>query len=271
MVSTISFAAMAVSAILSVGVPIALFFVVRKRYGKGVLPALLGAAGFVVFAIALEQVLHWFVLRPDLETGDIALRQRPFLYMLYGAFAAGVFEETARFVSFHILKKRRTGFGVALKHGIGHGGIEAALVGGTTMISNLALAALFVTLGAQTLGAMYGPAVLTQAQAIADAPPAILFLSGVERMLALVVQISLSVVVYYSVYRPRKLWLFPLAILLHALVDCAPTLMQSGMLTNVWLVEGIVAVCAAALAVGAVFLHRRLESKEATCQSGNDT
>jgi len=259
MVSTISFAAMSMSAILSIGVPVALFLVVRKSYGKGILPALIGGAGFFVFAIVLEQILHLFVLRPDLETGAIALMQRPFLYMLYGAFAAGIFEETARFVSFHILKKRRAGFGVALKHGIGHGGIEAVLIGGATMISNLALGALLNTLGAEGLARVYGPAVFAQAQEIAATSPAMLFLSGAERMMALVIQISLSVAVYYAVYKPRKIWLFPLAILLHALVDCPVALFQVGAITNVWLVEGVILVFAVALAVGAVFLHKRME------------
>jgi len=259
-VSTISFVAMAISAMLSIGVPIALFFVVRRSYGKGIRPVLIGAAGFLLFAVVLEQFLHWLVIPPGPD-GSIALMRRPFLYMLYAAMAAGVFEETARFVSFHILKKRCEGFGTALKHGIGHGGIEAIFIGGASMISSMALAALLNTVGAQGLAQAYGPLVFAQAQEIASTAPAMLFLSGAERLLALVVQISLSAIVFYAVYKPRKLWLFPLAILLHALVDCPAALFQAGVITNVWLVEGIVAVSALALAAGAVWLHRRLEPK----------
>jgi len=259
-VSTIAFVAMAMSVALSIGVPIALFFVVRKRYGKGILPAILGAAGFLIFARVLEQVLHLIVLiDPD---GSIPLMERPLLYMLYGALAAGVFEETARFVSFHILKKRRAGIGVALKHGIGHGGMEAFLVGGASMISSMALASMLNTLGVEGLAQTGGAAGLGQALELAAAPTSLLFLSGVERMMALAVHISLSVIVYYAVYKPRKVWLFPLAILLHALVNCAPALMQAGAISSVWLVEGIVLVTAAGVAAVAVLLHKRLEPKE---------
>jgi uncharacterized membrane protein YhfC len=256
MVPAISFAAMAISAALSIGVPIALFFVVRKSYGKGFLPVFLGGAGFLLFAIILEQTLHWLVFRYA-----PALKQRPFLYVLYGALAAGVFEETARFAAFHILKKRRTGFGVALKHGIGHGGVEAVLLGGASMISSMALAALFNTLGAENL-AMMGAPVLEQARAVAATPPSMLFLAGAERLLALAIQISLSAIVFYAVYQPRKLWLFPLAILLHAVADCPAALAQAGVIESVWLVEGLAAVSAAALAAFAVLLHKRLEPKE---------
>jgi len=261
-VPAITFAAMAASIVLSVAAPIALFFVVRKRYGKGILPVLVGGAGFLLFAMVLEQILHFVVLRPGLD-GTVALAQRPFLYMLYGALAAGVFEETARFVSFHILKKRCSGFGTALKHGIGHGGVEAVLLGGISLVSGIALAAMLNTLGAEGVSNM-GASVLEQAQAIATASPAMFLVSGAERLFALGIQISLSVVVYYSVYQPRKLWLFPLAILLHALVDCPAALFQAGKLTNVWAVEGIVLASMAVLAALAVVIHRRLEPKDAT-------
>ena len=269
MVPTISFVAMAMSAVLSVGVPIALFFVVRKSYGKGILPVLLGAAGFVLFARVLEQVLHLIVLRPVLDTGAIPLMERPYLYMLYGGLAAGVFEESARLVSFLLLKKRCEGFGTALKYGIGHGGMEAAIIGGAAMVSSMALGAMLNTMGTEGLAQMSGGFVLSQAQEIAATPTAMLFLSGVERMLALVIQISLSVIVYYAVYRTRKLWLFPAAILLHALVEFPAALYQAGVITNVWAVEGAVAASMAVIAAIAVFLHKQME-KEA-CQSANAT
>jgi len=260
MVPPISFVFMAVSVILSVGVPIALFFVVRKKYGKGILPVLVGAAGFLLFAMVLEQILHFFVLRPGAD-GSVALRQQPFLYMLYGALAAGVFEETARFISFHILKKRCDGFGTALKHGIGHGGLEAVIIGGASLVSAMALAAMFNSVGAEGLSTM-GALVLEQAQAIAAQPPVLFLVSGAERLMALGIHISLSVVVYYAVYKPRKLWLFPLAVLLHALADCPAALFQAGVITSVWVVEGIVFLSMAALAIFAVVVHKRLEPEE---------
>ena len=258
-VPAISFAGMAVSIVLVIGVPIALFFAVRKKYGKGILPVLLGGAGFLLFAMVLEQLLHAVVLRPGAY--GISLMDRPYLYMLYGALAAGVFEESARFVSFHILKKRCGGFGTALKHGIGHGGVEAVLLGGISLISGMALAAMLNTVGAEGLSAL-GMPVLEQVQAIAAAPPYMMFITGAERLMALGIQISLSAVVYYAVYKPRKLWLFPLAILLHALADCPAALFQAGVITDVWLVEGIVLASMAGLIAVAMLIHRRLEPKE---------
>jgi len=248
---------LAVVLLLTVG----LYLFLRKRFEMKILPALIGAAAFILFAMILERLLHMAVLRPGPD-GSVALIARPFLYMLYGALAAGVFEETARFVSFHLLKKRCKGFGTALKYGVGHGGIEAVIVGGVSLVSSLVLSVMINANGAQAVDGAIGGTVLLQAQGIASTQPFLFFVSGAERLLALVIQISLSVVVYYAVYEQRRLWLFPLAILLHALVDCPAVLMQAGVFTNVWLVEGMIAVCAAALVFFAVALHKRLEPKE---------
>jgi len=256
-VPAISIVGMSLSILLSAGAPFALFFFIRRRYGKGVLPVLLGGAAFFLFAVVLEQLLHAVVLRPG-PGGRAALMERPFWYMLYGALAAGVFEETARFVSFHILKKRCGGIATALKYGVGHGGAEAILIGAVSMISTLALS----IMAGGALAAQLGEPVLAQARAIAQTQPALFFVAGLERLLALGIQISLSVLVYYAVYERRRLWLFPLAVLLHAMIDCPAVLMQAGVLKNVWLAEGVTAACMAALAALALALHKRLEPHE---------
>jgi uncharacterized membrane protein YhfC len=55
-----------------------------------------------------------------------------------------------------------------------------------------------------------------------------------------VIQISLSIIVFYAVYGKNKKWLFPLAIILHAIIDIPAAAMQIGLLKNVFLVEGLV-------------------------------
>jgi len=55
-------------------------------------------------------------------------------------------------------------------------------------------------------------------------------LSGVERIFAIGIQISLSVIVFYSVFCKNKLWLFPLAIIMHAIIDITPAAFQVGII-----------------------------------------
>lgn len=260
MVPVLSMVFMVVSLVIAVGLPVALLILARKRYGSGILPAVIGAAAFILFAMVLEQILHMLVLRPDAQ-GGIALMRQPILYMLYGGFAAGIFEETARFLVFRVFKKKTAGVRNALSYGIGHGGIEAILIVGLSMISNLMLAAIINAGMADTLtvGATAEVAAQTQASIaqLVATPPYMFLLAGAERVMAIAIHIGLSVIVYYAATKKGKLWLYPLAIVLHAVIDFPAALMQAGVLTNVFAVEGLMLAGTVAVVCVAWQVYRR--------------
>lgn len=137
---------------------------------------------------------------------------------------AGLFEETGRFAAFQLL--RRSGKGGtpqdALIYGAGHGGMEAVLLVGLTNVSNLLLS-FWLNTGTleQHMGQLDDAAAQALAAAVA-APPHTYLWGGLERIVAVAIHISLSVLVWRAVERRASLWLFPAAIALHAGVDaCA--------------------------------------------------
>lgn len=263
-ISFISIMCMAVSALVSIGVPIALLFIFRKRNGAKVIPALVGAASFVVFAMMLEQVMHLLILKPDAD-GSTWLSAYPLGYMLYGSLAAGIFEETGRFLSFKLLRKRYSGMQTALSYGVGHGGIEAILVGGVSMISTIATSIMVNGGNAAALTEGAGSEMVArQLQAIAETRSAMFLVAGAERMFALAIHIALSVIVFYSVYGNRQIWLYPAAILLHALIDAPAALFQVGVMKNVLGLEAMVLFCAVVLVILAVYTHRKLKPTDDT-------
>ena len=246
MVPTMSMVFMGVSALVSVGLPVVLFLALRKKLNMKAVPALVGVAGFVLFAMVLEQLMHMAVLRPD-AGGNIALiQERPALYVLYGIFAAGIFEETARLLGFMLLKKRYSGPGTGFAYGIGHGGIESAMMG-ITMASNLVIS---LMLNAGTLPAeMQATLPANALSQLAELAPATFLAGGLERIFALSIQISLSMLVWLAVNKKSSggrslIWLYPAAILLHAFVDLFAALYQIGRLTNIWVIEGVIALFA---------------------------
>ncbi len=248
-VPVISIVCMFISLLVAFGTPVALFLLWRKRFGLRLVPALVGAAAFFLFAMVLEPFLHRLVLVPfGGNENALVTPAQPLLYALYGGFAAGIFEETARFLSFTLLKRRYTGLGTALSYGIGHGGIEAILVLGFTMISNLILA--FST------GSGMGEAAASAA-ALAATPPQMFLLGALERLSAIAVHLSLSVLVYCAATDKARVWLYPLAIVLHAAVNFAPGLYQAGVLPNIYLVEGFLLVAAAGLVCVARLVYKR--------------
>ncbi len=264
-VSVATFICILISAILTIGLPVALLLYVLKKYKASAVPFLVGAAAFILFVLVLEGLVHRIVLQPD-ASGQIALRSKPFLYMLYGGLMAGLFEETARFFAFSLLKKKYTGIGNALSYGIGHGGIESILLVGLVMINNLVYAVMLNTGTMETLKSTMPAATAAQldaaAQALTTTAPGMFLVGGLERIFAITVHIGLSVLVYYAVVRRDKWWLYPAAIVLHAVVDFPAALMQAGVLQSFVLVEILTALSAILIALLAVVTHRKLKERD---------
>lgn len=249
MFSVAQLAAMAFSAAVSLGLPVGLLVLWRKKTGAHLRSAAVGAAMFFLFALVLEQLLHLLALRP----GGFIL-SHTWAYVLYGTLAAGVFEETGRLAGFRLLRRqdRRES---AVMYGIGHGGLESLLLGGIPAVWNLASA-----LG-YNAGTLTGDA-LASVPAAPAAPAADYLVIGVERALVICFHIALSVPVFQAAKRPGKRWLYPAAILLHAGMDVFAALYQRGVL-SIWLSEGLMA----AFSVPACALAFRLYRGDRTAES----
>lgn len=260
-VSSAAMICMAISCLIGFAIPIALGFYFALRKHADVLPFFVGCIVFVLFALVLERILHSIVL--DSSAGA-AIQGSTWLSALYGGLAAGVFEETGRYLAIRFALRRYRGKDVnALMYGAGHGGIEAALLLGLTMISNLALAAVINTGRTELVTAQLSGSDLTQIQAsfaaLAQTPAWTFLLGAAERISAVILQMALSVLVWFSVKRGRVL-LFVLAIVLHAAVDGASVVLASRISSYV-LLEALILVMSL-LAAGAARIVWKYEKKE---------
>ena len=195
----------------------------------------LGAVAFFVSSQILEKLVHILVLHPQ-KDGSIALLQdHPLVYIIYGLAMAAFFEETARLVFFKWLeKKRKLEDRDALAYGLGHGGLEMLYLGMGSLISLLILFSLIQSSNTDVAN-LLPKSTLETVQSLSVWQ---VYLLGVERVLALVLQIGLSIWVYQSVR--QKKWIYLLAAYgLHALFDLAPALSQVGWIANPLLVEFI--------------------------------
>lgn len=264
-VSTLSIVYMAISAILAFLVPIAIIVVMGVKRKLNWKAMLFGALLFVVFVLILERIMHYFVLGAN-PTQSI-IYKNPVLYMLYGGFAAGIFEETARLLCFKYLLKVRDNESIytGVSYGLGHGGIEAILLGGIAAVGNLVTS---VMLNGGMLksvtAAMSGQQLDTFNQGInglINTPSYMFMISGVERMVALVLQIALSLFVFKAVME-KKWQYFAYAILIHAGIDMFAVLYQKSIITNIFLLEGIILI--ATVIVGIIALRINKKKSEIT-------
>jgi uncharacterized membrane protein YhfC len=176
MVSTLSIIFMAISLLIAVGLSPGPFLFWRKKHGLKLIPSLVGAGMFIIFALVLEQTLHAIVLKPSSDGNIPLMRDAPFLFVLYAVLAAGVFEETARLIAFIFLKRRYESVGTGLSYGIGHGGIEAILLVGLTMLSNIVLSLMINTGSVAALDDL--PQVTAATESLISTDPSLFLIGG---------------------------------------------------------------------------------------------
>ena len=249
-ISVFSIVCMAISAIVSFGLPIALFIIFHKRDKAKIIPFVVGMASFFIFASVLEGLVHNIVLV------KFALMEKPIIFIIYGALMAGVFEETGRFISFKILKLKYNGIETGLAYGIGHGGIEAILLAGIALISTI-IFCINANMGNYSTGENLEQ-INAQITAIASMSSYTFLISGMERIFAICIHISLSIIVFYSVFAENKIWLYIFAILLHAIIDAPSMMHHMGYIKSIMLVEILVFVEAIILAIIAKYIHGNL-------------
>ena len=254
-VPVLSIIFMIITCMISFGVPIALFLYLRLVKKADIYPFFAGCTVMLLFAFILESGAHSIVLS---SPAGSAIRGNIWLYALYGGLMAGLFEETGRYLAFSFaLKKYRAKNVNALMYGAGHGGFEAIVIAGLTMINNIVWS-FMINNGriAELTGSLSGDQLAQQAIGLLISTPSYQFLlGGAERLFAILLHISLSVLVWFAVKWEGKLYLYPAAILIHFAVDAAAALL-SGLGVNVVIIEAVVAILTTAAALFARRLWR---------------
>jgi uncharacterized membrane protein YhfC len=250
---------MGVSALVGLALPILLFLLFRKKYRADVAPFFVGCAVFIIFALILEGILNRLILSSAVGK---TIQGNIWLYGAFGGFMAGLFEETGRYAAFKtVLKKKLGNDRNALMYGAGHGGIEAVVLLTLSMISNISLAMMLNMGMADKLTAQVtDPAALAQLNnsfaALAQTAPTVFLAGAVERISAVALHLSFSVLVWFAAKDKKLFWLYPLAFALHAAVDLFAVVMAQGM-KNAWVIEGVLLALAACCALVAALVWKK--------------
>jgi uncharacterized membrane protein YhfC len=245
-----------VSYLIAIGIdvafPLLLAVWVRRKYGVQWTFFLYGALVFLVFQILTRvpaiQVAQ-YLLRDALQASETLLLG----WLAIAAITAGLFEEVGRYLGYRYLwRKEGKMWERALMYGVGHGGLESMLLVGGLAVIGLVNVIVLSTMDANQLPLAEGQlAQLQAAQAqIRMMPWWLPLLGGVERVFAMSVQVSLSVMVLQCFLRDSLKWLWA-AIGYHALLDLVAVILNhfigtgKGMGPGVAGVEAVVAIFAA--------------------------
>lgn len=254
-ISNTAIMGMICSIALSIGVPIALLILGKAKFQAKISSFFIGAGTFLLFAMVLEQLMHLLVI----QVCGLNAQSNPWLYYVYAAAAAAVFEETGRILAMKFCMKKRLDFPNALMYGFGHGGIEAVLLGGLANISTLS-SMLMINSGAMqnALAALSAEAAEQTAAKLSSlwtTPAPVFFVSGIERLGAMILHIGLSLLIYRAVTSGKR-GVAALAYAIHFVVDFFAVAFAA--VLPIYILE----IGVLALAVGTLVLSLKLNRQE---------
>ena len=259
--SASTIAGYAISGLFMLLLPVTVLIIWRRRTHEKILPTLFGAAVFLIFALGLKLIPAY-----PLFYGDNAVSREinaaPWLYYLTAGLLAGIFEETGRFLVFKSVLKKYNDRRTSVSYAIGHGGIEALYAGFTTL-SFIVLAVIINSGGideiTKDVPAELMPVAMDKLREYASMTLGGAVLGMVERVSAMMLQTGLSVLVFRAAREKKTLWLYPLAIALHAALDFSCIIYTKNQL----LFEAVLLLGAAAMLLIAVsFVYRKMPTEK---------
>ncbi|MCP4359988.1 MAG: YhfC family intramembrane metalloprotease [Chloroflexi bacterium] len=228
-----------ISITLMILLPIFLAALLRRRYVVAWFLFCVGMATFIGSQVYHIPFNNWLA---DIGVIGPVTADDPNLWrtaVILGLSAA-ISETLARVIGYALIfrYKKAEAFADGVMVGLGHGGIEAMLVGGVlTAASVTALLSLqHIDLNTLDLTAEQMTAVTYQLETISSSP-FIAFASLIERGAAMSLHVIVSVLVWMSFKRRNVIYLLA-AVLFHALFDTLAVLLPQ-FTENIWLIEGV--------------------------------
>ncbi|MCQ2538196.1 MAG: YhfC family intramembrane metalloprotease [Lachnospiraceae bacterium] len=230
-VPTATIVGMLVSFIVAIALPIVLLIIWKKKSGAKVSMFFLGALTFIASALIVESIVNNIIFKLT----NNALTNNIWLYAVVGGIMAGLFEAVGRYIFMNCFMKgenlcKKNG----IMHGIGHGGIESIILIGVAQVSNIATAVLinsglFATTLEQSASLLSADVVeqsIAQTSALWAGDSYLFYLSGIERISAIALHISMSYLVYRAV-KDKKITKLFAAIGIHALFDFTAAILSN--------------------------------------------
>jgi uncharacterized membrane protein YhfC len=228
--------------IVEIGLPVALGIWLMRKYQSSWILIITG-----MIAYALAALIHIPALsgiQTLFSNGTLATPASKWIPLLNGGIVglmAGLLENILRWIGFKVNSKRSKPFRSAVALGIGHGGVELALVG-VLLAVNLG-SVLFYNPGAELAKGATAATVQSFMQQIASywsSPWYYSLLSLFEHLVTFSAQLALSVMVWKSVAKSQPLWL--LWAVLYQAVNEGITTFLSGISWGLWEIEGVLAL-----------------------------
>ena len=260
-VSDQTFVLLGIGAALFLIVPVVISIIWKKKKNEPFTTVLIGAAAFLLF-VTVEKIIQSFFIS-DANTLGSFINARPVLWAFTVGFFPGIFEETGRLVAFKTVLRKRTQRETSISYGLGHGGVaEVSVLMTYTMITYIIYAVMINTGEIATIIDQIkelAPSQLSQIEGVIKQLTDFSVLSFlpmiIERVFAVMYHVGASILVFYACKDKKKFWLYPLAVIIHTLIDMFGGLMLAEVISIPnWAFETVFAIASTATFLGAYLL-----------------
>lgn len=196
---------------------------------------LIGIVGFIS-SVGIESIFIFLISKLIDKTSTI--------FYFFASISPGLFEETGKYIYLNYLISKEKKKFISINYGIGHGGIECFMVG-LSLLSNIFAKDQLIKQG-----------ILKE-----DITIYICLMSIIERLFAIMLQISLSIIVYKSIIE-KKIIFYISAIIIHDGIDLIALLKHKGFLKSIYITELIIAIFSSCLSFYAYNLYNYLSEEK---------
>lgn len=247
--------------ILIMIIPIVLAVIWKIKTKESIVTMIIGAVTWLAFAIILKIAPAYLLIYGDNPLAK-TINGNVWLTAAAAGVLAGVFEETGRFLAFKFVLKKNEGRRTSISYGIGHGGFESVYLG-FQMIMMAVMGIMFNNGMGDQITANMDEAMKATAFAQLDQYGHFTIieclLGTYERIPSILYHISASVLIFAAVREKKYAYLYPVMIVVHALVDFSIVFCQTGMV-SIWAIELMMTVFAAITAFFAFRVYKKLKA-----------
>lgn len=234
MISNTPIISIIILGIISISLPLIFLIYFIRKYPSSWKPILVGFCVFIVFSQVLEGALHLLVSFINPQTHEST--NNPYFSALYVSLSSGIFQEVGRYLGFYYVLKKHRSWKDGMAYGVGHGGVEALIIGGMAAISSIVIIILSHFGFLEQLISVSEPSMaleLMKSEQMANFPSSFFLLISLERISIFIIQLGLSLFVLYGVTKQKTSYLL-YAIYIHTIVYFLPALLLRMDFSTYW-------------------------------------
>ena len=195
--------------------PFVLAFIWISKFNGRICYIFIGIGGFIG-SVLIESIFISLISKQ--------FEKDSFILTLITGISPGLFEETGKYLLIKYIYSQEKIKNNSVSYGIGHGGIESFMIG-IAFLANIFAKDILIEKGALKKSITFS----------------FCLMSAIERLFAIAIQISLSIL-NYKANKDKKIFFYFYAIILHDFIDLFAILYQKGLIESIYIVELIIGI-----------------------------